>query len=447
MKKRLPVSAVQSMILWLLCVNCVLSIPLSTVFIRELSPTAAATRLPDIMQRRALDDIFNTLQGSDPTLAVGHNAPKAEATHEPDSTNTHDQHTTPNPNGLLGHLTAIGSSTTTTGTPSGHSSTGAATTTQGGRYSIIGSLPPVPTPTGGHTIMTSWGSPSIHAFPTSTSSPGTNTNASGLSSKDQAIKQWKIIGVAVIAFSTVAAILLLAVFFDQWWRFIKDVCGNGKKNKGLGNEELVPDWEKASWEVRFGDDRHRYPSFSSFPSEAGEGKARVGGASTGNEGGWTRPQKQPSPLRDEVQDTSGSTQEVDISTISPYYDPLQPPSPARQQTYASHLSPQRNPSLTRSKSQRSQRDHDPFDDPQQLQLPRSPRTRSISARSIGGESVYGGIAMIERSVAPIPSLYPLSFYLTYIRSYAFHRPSTFQPHFQSDILLPFRRFRRLRRWC
>ncbi|KZT08712.1 uncharacterized protein LAESUDRAFT_757427 [Laetiporus sulphureus 93-53] len=75
---------------------------------------------------------------------------------------------------------------------------------------------------------------------------------------------WKIIGVAVIAFAAVAGILIGAVFFDHWWKFIRDSCLKKRKNDEL--EEMVPDWEKASWEVRFGDDRHRYPSFASIPS-------------------------------------------------------------------------------------------------------------------------------------------------------------------------------------
>ncbi|RPD82283.1 hypothetical protein L226DRAFT_528470 [Lentinus tigrinus ALCF2SS1-7] len=74
--------------------------------------------------------------------------------------------------------------------------------------------------------------------------------------------EWKIIGVAVIAFSAVAAILLLAVFFDHWWRFLKDLFGRKRRDDA---EELVPDWEKAEWELRL-EDRQRYPSFTSLPS-------------------------------------------------------------------------------------------------------------------------------------------------------------------------------------
>ncbi|OCH86671.1 hypothetical protein OBBRIDRAFT_212519 [Obba rivulosa] len=107
--------------------------------------------------------------------------------------------------------------------------------------------PPSPTPDAGH-----------QSNPSSQASSGTS--------------EWKVVCVAVIAFSAVAAILLIAVFFDQCWGFARDVFGRHKVRDGA--EELVPDWEKASWEVRFGDDRHRYPSFASVPPSAP--KARAG---------------------------------------------------------------------------------------------------------------------------------------------------------------------------
>ncbi|CCM04460.1 uncharacterized protein FIBRA_06640 [Fibroporia radiculosa] len=74
---------------------------------------------------------------------------------------------------------------------------------------------------------------------------------------------WKIVGVAVISFTAVALVLVAAVFFDHWRKFMRDILCRRRSDDGL--EELVPDWEKASWEVRFKDDRHRYPSFASIP--------------------------------------------------------------------------------------------------------------------------------------------------------------------------------------
>lgn len=91
------------------------------------------------------------------------------------------------------------------------------------------------------------------AVPTHTQTP------SGGQSINRGPEEWKVIGVAVISFSAVAAILLLAVFFDQWWGFIRDLVWR-KKRKDDGVEELIPDWEKADWEVRMARDNDRYPS-------------------------------------------------------------------------------------------------------------------------------------------------------------------------------------------
>ncbi|RDX51154.1 hypothetical protein OH76DRAFT_1481825 [Lentinus brumalis] len=98
--------------------------------------------------------------------------------------------------------------------------------------------------------------------PSPSSSPSAAEAVNAASKGGGGTSEWKIIGVAVIAFSAVAAILLLAVFFDHWWRFVRDLFG---RKRDANAEELVPDWEKAEWELRL-EDRHRYPSFSSLPS-------------------------------------------------------------------------------------------------------------------------------------------------------------------------------------
>ena len=89
------------------------------------------------------------------------------------------------------------------------------------------------------------------------SSPST-TKLSGGQSITRGSQEWKIIGVAVIAFSAVAAILLLSVFFDQCWGFIRDLVWRKKRKDPF--EELMPDWEKASWEIGMDGDGHRYPA-------------------------------------------------------------------------------------------------------------------------------------------------------------------------------------------
>lgn len=94
------------------------------------------------------------------------------------------------------------------------------------------------------------------------------TKPSGGQSISRGTQEWKIIGVAVIAFSAVTAILLLAVFFDQWWGFLRDLVWKKKRKDAF--EEFIPDWEKASWEVRMDADRHRYPAIPSPAKKAGE---------------------------------------------------------------------------------------------------------------------------------------------------------------------------------
>lgn len=77
--------------------------------------------------------------------------------------------------------------------------------------------------------------------------------------------EWKVIGVAVIAISFVATVILAIVFFDSWSSFIRDMILGKKKNDGL--EKMVPDWEKRSWEFKLAnEDGHRYPTLASLDS-------------------------------------------------------------------------------------------------------------------------------------------------------------------------------------
>jgi hypothetical protein len=78
---------------------------------------------------------------------------------------------------------------------------------------------------------------------------------------------WRVIGIAVIAISVVGTMILVVMFFDQWWGFLCDVCGRGRRWQGRGKEELVPDWERASWDFKVKDDNFpAYPSFGSPPA-------------------------------------------------------------------------------------------------------------------------------------------------------------------------------------
>jgi hypothetical protein len=77
---------------------------------------------------------------------------------------------------------------------------------------------------------------------------------------------WRVIGIAVIAVSAVGAMILVIVFFDQWWGFLCDVCGRRRRRQGGGKEELIPDWERRTWEFKVKDNNvPAYPSFGSLP--------------------------------------------------------------------------------------------------------------------------------------------------------------------------------------
>ncbi|KAI0094425.1 hypothetical protein BDY19DRAFT_901614 [Irpex rosettiformis] len=142
-----------------------------------------------------------------------------------------------------------------TGTQSHQQSTTSSVREGPATNSIIGTIPPLPsfTPWSANVLSSTIANQTPFS-PTPTITP--------LSSEDKGsshgVQEWKIIGVAVIAFTTVAAILLLSVFFDHWWSFLRDLFWR-KKNKD-NVEELIPDWERASWAYRLGNDRHRYPT-------------------------------------------------------------------------------------------------------------------------------------------------------------------------------------------
>ena len=79
---------------------------------------------------------------------------------------------------------------------------------------------------------------------------------------------WRVIGIAVIAVSVVGTMILVVIFFDQWWGFLCDVCGRRRKWRGRGKEEFVPDWERGSWVFKVEDDKFpAYPSFGSPPAK------------------------------------------------------------------------------------------------------------------------------------------------------------------------------------
>ena len=117
-----------------------------------------------------------------------------------------------------------------------------------------------------HTSVTATSASQNTANPTWYPSPVPPVHSDSGIARGHAI-DWRMIGIAVIAVSAVGAMILIVVFFDQWWGFLCDVCGRRRKWHGRGKEEFVPDWERASWEFKIGDDTlPAYPSFVSTPA-------------------------------------------------------------------------------------------------------------------------------------------------------------------------------------
>jgi hypothetical protein len=136
------------------------------------------------------------------------------------------------------------------------------------------SLTPVTEGGGTHTSVTTTSASQNTANPTWYPSPLPTVNSDSGTAQRHAI-DWHVIGIAVIVVSAVGAMILIVVFFDQWWGFLCDVCGRRRKWHGGGKEEFVPDWERASWEFKVEDDTFpAYPSFVSTPViQAQEGVA------------------------------------------------------------------------------------------------------------------------------------------------------------------------------
>ncbi len=130
------------------------------------------------------------------------------------------------------------------------------------------SRPPTPVPEGSdtHTSIIATSASQNTANPTWYPSPLPSVNSDSGRAQAHAI-DWRMIGIAVIAVSAIGTMILVIVFFDQWWGFLCDVCGRRRKWQGRGKEELVPDWERTSWEFKVKDDTFpAYPSFGSPPA-------------------------------------------------------------------------------------------------------------------------------------------------------------------------------------
>jgi hypothetical protein len=201
-----------------------------------------ASSLP-VQEKRALNDVFDPFQtrGTAEETHIEHGS-------EHLSTTTHS-----NPASTVSLAELLTSSEPSTKTKDATTSSHTQTTSNLPTTSNAIINTPSPTPT--YNFKPAEITSSSPIVPSSTHS------ASGGQPISRGTEEWKIIGVAVIAFSAVAAVLLLSVFFDQWWGFLRDLVWKKKRKDAF--EEFIPDWEKAGWELRMDTDRHRYPSMPS----------------------------------------------------------------------------------------------------------------------------------------------------------------------------------------
>lgn len=127
------------------------------------------------------------------------------------------------------------------------------------------SRPPTPTSARNDTYTSVISTSNASQNTVTASSPSPTPAADSELSQGQAV-DWRVIGIAVIAISAVGTMILLVVFFDQWWGFLCDVCGRRRRRRGGGKEELVPDWERGTWEYKVEVDNLNLPIYPSFGS-------------------------------------------------------------------------------------------------------------------------------------------------------------------------------------
>ncbi|KAG6817912.1 hypothetical protein H0H87_012380 [Tephrocybe sp. NHM501043] len=141
-------------------------------------------------------------------------------------------------------------------------------------------------------ILSSVSSSSSSAQPIATafSPPDASAETNAMPRSDS--KQWKIIGLVVICITFIALTTLMIVFFDAWWGFLRAlVC---RRKYGQEREDMVPDWEKRSWEYKIPvPSEERYPTTGSMENLTTN--AAGIGAGAGRSRGKLGPELLPNP--------------------------------------------------------------------------------------------------------------------------------------------------------
>ncbi|KAK2461428.1 hypothetical protein APHAL10511_005891 [Amanita phalloides] len=122
---------------------------------------------------------------------------------------------------------------------------------------------------GSSTSSSSWATPST--------TETTNYAQDASQKSPSEATQWKVIGITVFCITVVGAIMLAAFFSDTLIKLLKDVClGGNRKRTKRGEETMVPDWQRRSWEYKIADEEgHRYPTVSSSLQSMTENKQKM----------------------------------------------------------------------------------------------------------------------------------------------------------------------------
>ncbi|PFH52249.1 hypothetical protein AMATHDRAFT_2255 [Amanita thiersii Skay4041] len=213
----------------------------ASLFVLPFIFVVYATAIP--ISKRGLADIFNTLV---PQPSVHELAPTPTSHTVVTDQQAHNTGITPTTASITTLLMETGKTYTSTQT---HVTTGTEQQTWGASW---------PTGSTSTTSFNTWkasatgvGETGGYAQDASHMPPGEAT-------------EWKVIGITVLCITFVGSIMLAAFFSDTWIGLVKDVClGGNRRKQRMGEENLVPDWEKRTWEYKLADEEgHRYPSVS-----------------------------------------------------------------------------------------------------------------------------------------------------------------------------------------
>ncbi|KIK70610.1 hypothetical protein GYMLUDRAFT_235050 [Collybiopsis luxurians FD-317 M1] len=120
-------------------------------------------------------------------------------------------------------------------------------------YSVIGTLPPLPSQFESISPVNAAPSPNPHSYSETLATPSTYTS----SNYTRMAKRWKIFGIGLIVIASIASMVLLTIFFESWWQCFRNLWSKREE----GSEVMVADSAEKTWHLKLStEDGHRYPS-------------------------------------------------------------------------------------------------------------------------------------------------------------------------------------------